>query len=124
MSTDRKLICIVCPIGCIGEVSITDGQVSKLHGFICERGKSYAYAEATNPLRMLTTTVRVKGGVLPLLPVVSSAALPKHCVAVGVQLLSGITVNAPIKAGQVVYPDFLGLCIDIVASRDLPARSI
>lgn len=122
MSANRKLICIVCPIGCIGEVCIVDGQVASMQGFICERGKSYAYAESTNPLRMLTTTVRVRGGVLPLLPVVSAGPLPKACVPVGVQLLSEIIVDAPIKVGQVIYPDLLGLGVDIVASRDLPAR--
>ncbi|MBT9133293.1 MAG: hypothetical protein DDT39_00158 [Firmicutes bacterium] len=124
MSASRKVICIVCPNSCIGEVSIEAKQKPKVHGYICARGKSYAVAEATNPLRMLTTTVRVRGGVLPLLPVVSSAALPKDCIAVGVQMLSEIVVDAPIKAGQVVYAKLLGLSVDIVASRDIAMQTL
>ena len=124
MSVSRKLICIVCPVGCTCEVTIESGREPVIRGQICARGKDYALAEATNPLRMLTTTVRVRGGVLPLLPVVSSKPLPKDSVAVGVRMLSEIVVDAPVKAGQVVYEKLLELDVDILASRDVAVRKL
>jgi len=101
-----------------------DGHVVQMHGYVCERGKNYAVAEATNPLRMLTTTVRVEGGTLPLLPVVSSAPLPKDSVAACVCMLADIVVSAPVREGEIVYPKVMGLNVDIIASRNLPARAL
>ncbi|MBS3939287.1 MAG: DUF1667 domain-containing protein [Peptococcaceae bacterium] len=124
MSASRKVICIVCPISCIGEVSIEVGQDPTVHGYTCKRGESYAIAEATNPMRLLTTTVTVRGGVVPLLPVVSSASMPKDYIAVGVQMLSEVVVDAPIETGQVVYAKILGLDVDIVASRDIARQTL
>jgi len=120
----RKLICIVCPVGCTCEVTTEPGAEPIIRGQNCARGRDYALAEATNPLRMLTTTVRVRDGVLPLLPVVSSKPLPKDSVAVGVRLLSEIVVDAPVKAGQVVCEKLLGLDVDIRASRDVALRRL
>jgi len=36
-----------------------------------------------------------------------------------VAVLQGVTVQAPVKAGDVIVPDILGLGVDIVASRDM-----
>ena len=68
---------------------------------------------------MLTTTVRIVGGVLPLLPVVSSAPLPKDRILDCACALRKVTATAPVKAGDVVAADLLGLGINIVASRDM-----
>ena len=79
----------------------------------------YAADEVTAPKRMLTTTVAVEGGLLPLLPVVSSTVLPKEKVLACAAYLRGIKVQAPIAAGDVVVKDILGLGVDIVASRGM-----
>ena len=71
------------------------------------------------PKRMLTTTVAVEGGLLPLLPVVSSTVLPKEKVLACAAYLRGVKVQAPIAAGDVVVKDILGLGVDIVASRGM-----
>ena len=68
---------------------------------------------------MLTTTVRIRGGLLPLLPVVSANVLPKGKIADCVAFLRTVTVQAPVKAGDVIVPDILGLGVNIVASRDM-----
>ena len=79
----------------------------------------YAETEVTDPRRMLTTTIRIKGGLLPLLPVVSADVLPKGRIADCVAYLRNVTVEAPVKAGEIIVHDILGLGVDIVASREM-----
>ena len=73
----------------------------------------------TDPQRMLTSTVRIEGGELPLLPVVSKTTLPKGKILDCAAALRGVTVQAPVKTGDVIAANILGLGVDIVASRDM-----
>lgn len=118
-----EMNCIVCPLGCLGKVTIEDETVKEADGFTCERGLKYAQEEITDPKRMLTTTVRIKGGVLSFLPVVSSRPIPKKLIMQTMRLLKDVTATAPIKEGAVICGDIFGLGIDIVASRDLSEKS-
>jgi CxxC motif-containing protein len=115
----RRISCIVCPLSCVGEVSVAGGLVTGVEGFSCPRGQAYAREEVTAPKRMLTSTVKVTGGRLPLLPVVSRQPLPKDKIRACARCLSTVTVAAPVTEGDVVVADILGLGVDVVASRDL-----
>jgi CxxC motif-containing protein len=123
MEEVKKVVCIVCPLSCAGEVTLKAGEVFSITGLTCERGKKYARAEVTEPKRMLTTTVKVKGGFLPLLPVVSKEAIPKEKIKEAVKFLATITVEAPIRAGDVVYQNIVNSGVTILASRDIPGHS-
>ena len=111
--------CIMCPMGCEMTVTLENGKFVSVTGNSCPRGARYAETEVTDPRRMLTTTVRIKGGLLPLLPVVSKEPLPKGKVAECVTFLRDIVVQAPVKAGDVIVPDILGSGVDIIASRNM-----
>ncbi|VBB05446.1 Hypothetical protein LUCI_0656 [Lucifera butyrica] len=117
--SSRKISCIVCPLSCMGEVTVENGEIKAISGFTCQRGMNYAREEVTAPKRMLTTTVRVLSGELPLLPVISKTALPKEKIVECARCLSGLTVTAPVREGDVVCANILGLGVDIVASRSL-----
>lgn len=120
MATETKIMnCICCPLGCELTSTLEDGVVTNVTGNSCPRGAKYAKAELTAPTRMLTTTVRVKGGRLPLLPVVSADVLPKGRILDCAAALRRVEVQAPVKAGDVIAADILGLGVDIVASRDM-----
>ncbi|MBQ3399082.1 MAG: DUF1667 domain-containing protein, partial [Synergistaceae bacterium] len=70
MSEERKFICVSCPLGCGLTVTLDDsGEVSKVEGNTCPRGASYAKSEVKDPRRVFASTVRVKGGKLPVCPV-------------------------------------------------------
>lgn len=118
-SAMRRVSCIVCPMSCVGEVEIQNGQVMRMIGFNCERGRAYAKSEVTAPKRVLTTTVKITNGILHLLPVVSRQPLPKEKILPAVRCLAAIEVKTPVKAGDVIYSDILGLGVDIIASRDV-----
>ncbi|HAY61277.1 MAG: DUF1667 domain-containing protein [Acidaminococcaceae bacterium] len=113
----KVMNCIMCPMGCELTVTMEHGKFVSVTGNTCPRGAKYAEQEVTDPKRMLTTTVRIQGALLPLLPVVSADVLPKGKVADCIRFLRQVEVEAPVQAGQVVVPDILGLGVDIVASR-------
>lgn len=115
----KELVCIMCPRGCNIVATLDDGIVVEVKGPRCSFGDRYAREELTAPKRMLTATVRIIGGRLPLLPVVSAAVLPKERVLDCAAVLRAVEVAAPVQAGDVIVRDILGLGVDIVASRDM-----
>ena len=120
----KKINCIVCPLSCVGEVTLADGQIETIAGFTCDRGNKYGQEEVTFPKRTLTTTVKVDGGELPLLPVVSKAPLPKDRVIDCARHLSCVKIKAPIMEGDIICSNILGLGVDIIATRDLALAHI
>lgn len=119
MAETRIMNCIMCPMGCEMTVTIEDGKVTNVTGNTCPRGPKYAHDEVTAPKRMLTTTVKIENGLLPLIPVVSSSVLPKDKVLDCAAYLRDVTITAPVKAGDVVVENILGLGVDILTSRDM-----
>lgn len=115
----RVMNCIMCPMGCELTVTIENGAVTSVTGNTCPRGPKYANDEVTAPKRMLTTTVAIDGGALPLLPVVSATVLPKERVLDCARYLRGVKLQAPVKTGDVVVENILGLGVNIIASRDM-----
>ena len=70
MAEERtELICITCPVGCTLDVTHDGGAIVEVDGQTCRRGIEYAEQELTDPRRMVTTTVRIRGSLHPLLPV-------------------------------------------------------
>ncbi len=114
MKEIRHITCIRCPMGCALTVEITDGVVSKVEGNLCKRGVEYAKTECINPVRTLTTTVKVQNGA-PL-AVRSREPLPKDSLFRCMEVLKGVTVTAPVVAGAVIIPDICGTGVDIIAS--------
>ena len=112
-----NLICIGCPRGCHLTVDVENDY--KVTGNTCKIGLEYGRNELLNPTRVLTSTVRVNGGLHRQLPVKSSGAIPKGKLQEAVRSLREIEVTAPVKRGQVIVSNILDTGIDIVASRDM-----
>ncbi|MFH1084858.1 MAG: DUF1667 domain-containing protein, partial [Chloroflexota bacterium] len=121
MREAREFICVTCPVGCTIQATVDDGQLVGTDGHACQRGVAFVREELTAPKRMLTTTVRVRGGALPLVPVRSTAPLPKGQLLAVARLLRRIEIEAPVVEHQVVLADVLGTGVDLVTSRALPA---
>lgn len=113
-----KLVCINCPRGCNLNVENINGEI-KVTGNFCPRGEKYAISELTNPLRTLTTTVAIKSENYERLPVISSSPLPKDRVMDAVKALKNVEVKAPIKMGDVIVSNIIGLDVDIIASKSI-----
>ncbi len=119
MKETRELICIACPTGCQLRATIEDGRVTAVEGNSCRKGEEYAAHECITPTRILTTTVRVKGAALPVLPVKSERALPKSVIKKSMEALDRVVVSAPVNIGDVIVKNILGTGINIVSSRSL-----
>lgn len=117
--------CTTCPSECILTVEVerdADGAVVEVHsvtGNRCPRGDKFAHQELTCPMRVLTTTVAVSGGDEALLPVRTSEAIPLTLHAQAMDLIRGLIVKAPIRMGDVVFPDLLNTNINLIASMDI-----
>ena len=119
----KEITCIICPNGCHIQVSENESGELDIQGATCKRGIEYAGNEYRDPKRMLLTTVRIEGGILPVLPVRSTVPIPKGRVFEAVQFVSGVAAKAPVKMGDVIVEDLFGLGVDVIASRDMEAKS-
>lgn len=115
-----EIICVTCPKGCLLRVKHEGKDVIDVLGAACQRGKDYAICELQDPRRMIASTVKVKGGLHPLVPVYTREAFPKPMIPQLAQKLREVEVSAPVKINQVILEDALGTGVDIIASRDMP----
>ena len=113
----KELICIVCPKGCHLKVDEENGY--KVTGNACERGAEYGHKELTNPTRVITSTVKAKGGLYARCPVKTAAPIPKGLIFEAMKLLDEVEVCAPVKVGDVIIEDICGTGVALVAARDL-----
>ena len=118
----KHLICIGCPMGCPITVTLEAGEVREVTGFTCKRGETYARKEVTNPTRIVTTTVRVEGGVSPMVSVKTAQDIPKGKIFACAEALRGVRVKAPVAIGDVVLPDAAGTGVDVIATKNVAAR--
>ena len=74
----REMVCIRCPKGCRMSVEYEGTKVLKVTGNGCSKGVAYAVDEITKPVRILTSTVKVANGELPVVPVKTDKAIRRH----------------------------------------------
>ncbi|MEA5051517.1 MAG: DUF1667 domain-containing protein [Oscillospiraceae bacterium] len=111
----KELVCIVCPAGC----RITVADDGSITGYTCERGLHYAQNETTCPKRVVTSTVKITGGLHRRLPVRTNGEIPKTDMAAAVRALDAVSLRSPVRAGDVVLADVVGSGVDFIASRDM-----
>lgn len=115
----RELICVSCPMGCPITVTLDDdNQVVSVAGNTCKRGDAYARAECTNPVRMITSTVRVLGGSSYVVPCKTASPVPKQLMMECMDVINKTQVKAPVKIGDVLIENILNTGVDIVATND------
>lgn len=112
-----ELICIVCPKGCHLCVDEENGYAVK--GNSCDRGEEYGKREVQNPVRVLTSTVYVEGAGGRCCPVKTSEAIPKKDIFRAMAELRELTVQAPVKTGDVIVKNVCGSGADWIATKDM-----
>ncbi len=122
MEKKTELTCIRCPIGCqITVIQKEDGTMDIL-GNSCPRGKEYAANEVTNPVRTVTSTVRVEGGLLPVVSVKTEADIPKGEMAHCMEAINAVTAKAPVHIGDVLAENIAGLGVSLVATKNVEPK--
>ncbi|MGN0348939.1 MAG: DUF1667 domain-containing protein [Roseburia sp.] len=116
------LTCICCPLGCPISVTLEQETVTSVTGNTCPRGDTYARKEVTNPTRIVTTTVRVEGGIAPMVNVKTASDIPKNKIFDCMAALRGITVTAPVHIGDMILQNAAGTGVHIVAAKEVAAK--
>ncbi|MBR5279276.1 MAG: DUF1667 domain-containing protein [Clostridia bacterium] len=112
----KNLICIVCPRGCHLTV---DEETLAVKGNSCPKGEEYGKNEVSCPMRTVTGSVSVVGGIHAKLAVRTDKAVPKGKMRDIMHALHTCTVKAPIKRGTVIIENVCDTGANIIASRDM-----
>lgn len=110
--------CVVCPMGCRMTVTYIDNEYT-VSGNTCKRGAKYGVEEVTNPKRVITSTVKLEGSYLNLLPVKTNGSIPKELMFDVMEVLNNITISTPVHVGDIIIKDVLGTGVDIVSSKTM-----
>lgn len=117
MIKERKLTCIVCPKGCDLTVRFDDGgAIENISGFTCPRGKEYAYAECTSPVRTVTTTVRCLDG--DVVSVKTSMPIPKGMIFEVMDAINVVVANNSVQIGDIIIENVCGTGANVIATSD------
>lgn len=114
----KNLTCIECPKSCLLSVDVENCRVVKVSGNQCPRGEKYAAAEIENPVRILTSAVLTEGLALKMLPVRTNLPMPKVRIQEAMDEIKKIKLCKPVRIGEVIVADFLGLNLDLIVTRE------
>ena len=111
----KELICITCPRGC--HLKVDDNL--NVTGNTCPRGETYAKAELTHPVRMVTSTVAIASVIESRLPVKTKEPVPKELIFPVMEEIRKTVVKAPISIGDVVIENVCNSGVDVIATKDI-----
>lgn len=117
-----ELVCILCPKGCRMQWRKKANE-PEITGYGCRQGRDYALKELEQPLRTLTTTVKINGGAQPLLPVRSAAPLPKARLMQAMAQINSLSITSPIAPGSVVAEDLADTGVALITTASLPEQA-
>ena len=114
----RELVCIVCPKGCTMHINEQNGEIT-VTGNTCKRGEIFAVSEMTEPKRTVCSTVRTVFDEAHVLPVRVSDEIPKERIFDVMSEINKVYVKKPVRRGEPVIKNVLGLGVDVIATSDL-----
>ncbi|MEA3327059.1 MAG: DUF1667 domain-containing protein [Chloroflexota bacterium] len=120
MVEKRRIICISCPVGCELDVTFDNDKIIQVEGNACKLGLDYAEQEIFDPRRMIASTVNVKNGFHPLVPVYTEQPVPKPKIMDILAELRKVELEAPVAINDVIIENVLDTGINVIASRDMP----
>lgn len=113
----KELICIVCPKGC--HLKVDENNDYKVAGNGCERGIEYGKNELINPMRVITSTVKIDGALHRRCPVKTNTSIPKGKMMEIVKELDSVVLKSPVNVGDVVIKNVAGTGADIVSTKSM-----
>ena len=114
----KQIVCTVCPNGCALNVE-RDGEEIKVSGNKCKRGENFAVSELIKPMRTICSTVKTNRADIPVVPVRVSSEIPKEKIFAVMNEINSVTVSAPLKRGDTVIENVLGLGVDVIATSGI-----
>ena len=123
VSNKIELICIGCPLGCNLTVDMDGSEVVEVKGNTCKKGKEYINQELTNPKRNISSSVKVINGDLDIVSVRLNGSIPKDKIFEVMDEIKNITVDAPVKIGDIIKNNILNLNVDLIATKNIDVLS-
>ncbi len=112
----RKLTCIICPRGC-DLWAEGEAGVLKVTGNACPKGEAYAISECTNPIRTVTSVIRVANRRDTMVSVKTESPIPKDKIFDVMERIRTAAVQAPVKIGDILLAD---ICeTNILATKNI-----
>jgi len=116
----KEFTCIICPIGCRVRVETSADGDYLMSGNQCKRGHDYALQEMANPVRTLTSSVRVDGGRRPVCSCKTARPVPKSAIPACLAELHALRLNAPIRIGDVLCDNLADTGVPLIATANCP----
>lgn len=113
---EECITCTICPIGCLITARGNREQLESISGNGCKRGEKYARSEFIRPVRILTTTVKVSGANVPLVPVRSDKPLPKEMLFQCMAEIKKLVTPVPVHRHDILIRDILETGVNIIAA--------
>jgi CxxC motif-containing protein len=113
---EKKFICIRCPKGCEILTTLDGYAIKSIKGNVCKLGSDYVQQEIEDPRRIITTTVKVKNGIHPLVPVWTTDGIPKAKIFELMSILRSIELDAPVEPDTLILKNVFDTGVDIVTS--------
>jgi len=120
VAKEKTLTCINCPLGCQLSVKI-DGDKIEVSGFSCPRGEKYAKEEVLHPVRVITSTIPVVNGEVPMVSIKTKGEIPKDKIMECMISLKGLKAKAPVHEGDVILANVCNTGVDIIATKEVKA---
>ncbi|MEW9095173.1 MAG: DUF1667 domain-containing protein [Clostridiaceae bacterium] len=118
----KEITCIICPNGCELSVDSEGKNVKSINGALCKRGEEYVIQEIQDPKRTIASLIKVNNGEMPLVSVRTTKAIAKDKIFDIIEEVKKLEINAPIKVGQVIIENILGLGSDIIATSSVDKK--
>ncbi len=118
----REMTCIMCPSGCDLEAEVLEGDNIEVRGNLCPKGKDYACQEIIHPMRNIATSIRIRGGELPLASVRLDQLIPKDKIFAVMKEIKAVKMNAPVHIGEVVLANVADTGSNVVITKNVKSR--
>jgi CxxC motif-containing protein len=115
----RHFVCVICPIGCEIDVVHDGDRIISMEWNKCRKSDEFVKQELIEPMRVLTTTVRIQGARWPIIPVRTDKPVPKRLFPLIMSLLRRIKLQAPVGMLDLVVKDVAGTGANVIATRTL-----
>lgn len=117
MDRTCQMICICCPNGCLLTANQNGDGSYTVSGNKCPRGEEYAVNEMTNPVRNISSLIKVRGRKGAVVSCKTACEIPKGSIRAVMDEINQTVVQAPIKVGDVLIKNVAGTGADIIATN-------
>ena len=123
MAETKYITFIGCPLGCSIRVEMEHDKITDISGYTCRRGEVYARTEVTHPTRIVTSTVCVENGNIPVVSVKTETDIPKEKIMDVMNCIKKLKIDAPVHTGDVILENAGGTGVNLIATKEVMIKT-